>query len=240
MTGIHIGSYGLDLDHIELIDLIEAIQQIEGVKRIRLGSIDPRLITSAFIQRLKALDKVCDHFHLSMQSGSDSVLKRMNRKYTSREYEQAVSGLRQIYGNPSITTDVIVGFPGETEEEYQETYNFIKQIQFSEIHVFKFSKREGTPAAKMASQINGIVKKQRSEKLIDLGNILSTTYRESYINKQLDVLFEEYKEGYWIGHTTNYIKVVVRGEASQGFSKTIKRVIIESLEGSHLIGKINL
>ena len=215
LTGIHIGSYGLDFENIALIDLLEAIDKIEGVERIRLGSIEPRLITKSFIERLKGLNKVCDHFHLSMQSGSDTVLKRMNRKYNTDEYEQAVTALRQIYKNPSITTDIIVGFPGETDQEFEETLNFVKRIRFSEIHVFKFSKREGTPAAKMTDQIHGDVKKKRSEALIALGKILENEYRAKYIGSTLSVLFEEYKKGNWIGHTTNYIKVVVPGEANQ-------------------------
>lgn len=238
LTGIHIGSYGLDLENIALIDLLESIHKIEGVKRIRLGSIEPRLITSTFINRLEPLNKVCDHFHLSMQSGSDPVLKRMNRKYNTTEYEKAVTALRQIYKNPSITTDIIVGFPGETDEEFKETLNFVERIHFSEIHVFKFSKREGTPAAKMAEQIHGDVKKKRSEALIALGLTLENEYRHHYIGKSLEVLFEEYKVGNWIGHTTNYIKVAVPGEAHLNLVKQICTVNIEVLEDHQLIGKI--
>ncbi|MBF4694915.1 tRNA (N(6)-L-threonylcarbamoyladenosine(37)-C(2))-methylthiotransferase MtaB [Fusibacter ferrireducens] len=238
LTGIHIGSYGLDFKNIALIDLLEAIQKIEGVERIRLGSIEPRLITSTFIERLKPLDKVCDHFHLSLQSGSDTVLKRMNRKYCTTEYMQAVTALRQVYSTPSITTDIIVGFPGETDEEFKETFDFVKQIQFSEIHVFKFSKRESTPAAKMPKQIDGEVKKKRSEALIALGATLESEYRSSYIGKSLEVLFETYKSGKWIGHTTNYIKVVVPDRPELDLIKKICKVSIETLDSHQLIGKI--
>ncbi|GAU77465.1 tRNA (N(6)-L-threonylcarbamoyladenosine(37)-C(2))-methylthiotransferase MtaB [Fusibacter sp. 3D3] len=238
LTGIHIGSYGLDLENIQLIDLLEAIHKIQGVKRIRLGSIEPRLITNTFVERLKPLNKICDHFHLSMQSGSNMVLQRMNRKYNTAEYEQAVIALRQIYKKPSITTDIIVGFPGETDEAFKETLNFVDRIQFSEIHVFKFSKREGTPAATMSDQIHGDVKKKRSEALIALGESLEKAYRQSYVDTCLEVLFESYKAGYWIGHTTNYIKVAVLGEVSQNLIKQIHTVRIEAYENHQLMGKI--
>ena len=238
LTGIHIGSYGLDLESIGLIDLMEAIHRIEGLERIRLGSIEPRLITASFVERLSKLDKVCDHFHLSMQSGSDSVLKRMNRKYTSDEYDKAVQALRQVYKNPSITTDIIVGFPGETDAEFDETYKFVEHIHFSEIHVFKFSKREGTPAAKMKDQVSGDVKKLRSEKLIQLGNQMTLDYLETYKGEILNVLFEEFKDGNWVGHTTNYIKVLVKGDAHQNLIKQIYNCEITGLDGHELIGKI--
>ncbi len=236
LTGIHIGSYGLDFDRYKLIDLIEAIEAVEGVVRIRLGSIEPRLIDEDFVRRLKALNKVCDHFHLSMQSGSDTVLKRMNRKYTSEEYYRAVCALREIYPAPAITTDVIVGFPDETDREFEETYDFVEKVNFSEIHVFKFSKRQGTPAAKMENQVSGELKKLRSERLIALGEQLTEKYNQSYMGKTLEVLIEEFKEGFWVGHTTNYMKVKFPGNLQEKLAKKIVSVHVEQLLGQELIG----
>jgi threonylcarbamoyladenosine tRNA methylthiotransferase MtaB len=212
LTGIHIGSYGLDLDHIKLIDLLEAIQLIEGVVRIRLGSVEPRLITDEFIGRIKPLHKLCDHFHLSLQSGSDTVLKRMNRKYTSAEYLTAVDKLRSIYSSPSITTDIIVGFPGETDLEFNETLDFVSQVKFSEIHVFQFSKREGTPAAEMSGQVESYIKKQRSEALIALAHQLGGDYKNSFVGSELEILLEDQKEKHYLGHSKNYLNIIVDSE----------------------------
>lgn len=237
LTGIHIGSYGIDLKHLSLIDLLESIHSIEGVERIRLGSVEPRLIDTDFIERLAKLPKVCDHFHLSMQSGSDSVLKRMNRKYTTAQYEQAVSALRSIYDNPSITTDVIVGFPGETDEEFNETLNFINHIDFSEMHIFPFSKREGTPAATMDHQVDGSIKKQRAETL----GLFESKNREAYINSNLggikSVLIEEKKDGEYVGHTTNYLKIHIQSEQKIQ-SGSLINVMLKKDESSKLIGVI--
>ncbi len=237
LTGIHIGSYGLDLDHVALIDLIESIHAIEGVKRIRLGSIEPRLISASFVERLVALEKVCDHFHLSLQSGSNTVLKRMNRKYTSEEFYESVERLKSIYNAPSLTTDIIVGFPGETEEEFLETMAFVEKVGFSEIHVFQFSKREGTPAADMKDQIDGKIKKSRSEQLIAKASQLNRNYQELFMNKQLEVLFEENKDGQSQGHSTNYLNVMVKDQVKPG---TLLKVVVTDISENKLIATIEL
>lgn len=213
LTGIHIGSYGVDLGEKRLIDLIEALNQLEHVSRIRLGSIEPRLITEAFIERLAPLEKVCDHFHLSLQSGSDSVLKRMNRRYSTDDYASAVSKLRKLYKNPAITTDLIAGFPGETENEHAETEAFIERIGFAEVHVFPFSKREGTPAATMPNQIPPNVKKSRADALSQIASKMRHNYLMQYNQTHLSVLIEEEKAGFYIGHTCNYLKVKITSES---------------------------
>lgn len=225
LTGIHIGSYGLDLENIKLIDLLEEIQLIDGVVRVRLGSVEPRLITDEFINRIKPLDKLCDHFHLSLQSGSDSVLKRMNRKYTTDEFYSAVLKLREIYDNPSITTDIIVGFPGETDQEFKQTMEFVNKVNFSEIHVFQFSKREGTPAAVMTDQVDNSVKKLRSEQLISLAHNLSEAYKQAFLGNHLEILIEEQKDNCFFGHSKNYLSVVIddsQDKLNQGSLYTVK------------------
>ena len=229
LTGIHIGSYGLDLENVALIDLLEAIQEIEGVERIRLGSVEPRLITDAFIERIKPLDKLCDHFHLSLQSGSDTVLKRMNRKYTAEQFSLAVSRLKSIYPRPSLTTDIIVGFPGETDQEFEETMAFVEQIKFSEIHVFQFSKREGTPAATMPDQVDQKFKKARSEKLIELASDLGKRYKAQFIGETIEVLMEERKENECIGHSKNYLKISVIDPEHIGIQGKVYNVIIKEI-----------
>ena len=229
LTGIHIGSYGLDLENVALIDLLEAIQEIEGVERIRLGSVEPRLITDAFIERIKPLDKLCDHFHLSLQSGSDTVLKRMNRKYTAEQFSLAVSRLKSIYPRPSLTTDIIVGFPGETDQEFEETMAFVEQIKFSEIHVFQFSKREGTPAATMPDQVDQKFKKARSEKLIELASVLGKRYKAQFIGETIEVLMEERKENECIGHSKNYLKISVIDPEHIGIQGKVYNVIIKEI-----------
>ena len=171
ITGIHVASYGIDFDNnTRLIDLLEAIQKIDGIKRIRLGSLEPNIITEEFVNRLKKVTKMCDHFHLSLQSGCDETLKRMNRKYTAETFEKEVNLLRKTFPDVALTTDVIVGFPGETEEEFNETYKYLSKIRFTKLHVFKYSPRKGTVAAKMKNQIDSTVKEKRSHKLIELSN----------------------------------------------------------------------
>lgn len=237
ITGIHVASYGKDFEeNIGLIDLLEEINKIEGLKRIRLGSLEPKIITEDFVKRLKKLDKICNHFHLSLQSGCDETLKRMNRKYTTEEFEKIVNLLRENFEDVALTTDIIVGFPGETKEEFEITYNFLKKIKFSKMHVFKYSIREGTLAAKMPNQIDGKIKEQRSEKLIELSNNNEIEFIKRNIGKTLEVLFEEKKEnGYTEGHTSNYIVVEAKGERIEN---TMKKVKIESVEGNILKGKI--
>ena len=211
LTGIHIDSYGLDFkENYRLIDLLEDMNKVEGIKRIRLGSLEPSLITEDFAQRLSKLDKICNHFHLSLQSGCDETLKRMNRKYTTSEFREVAQRLRKYFKDVNLTTDVIVGFPGETEEEFNKTYEFLKEIKFYKMHIFKYSKREGTPASKMKNQVDGNIKEERSQKLIELSDKNQTEYNQMYFSKPQEVLFEEQKDGTWTGYTTNYVKVLYK------------------------------
>ena len=212
LTGIHLSSYGNNEN--KLIDVVEMIAGIEGVERIRLGSLEPNIVTEDFAKRLAKVDKICPHFHLSMQSGCDNTLKRMNRHYTSDEYFEKCELLRKYFDNPAFTTDVIVGFPGETQEDYEISREFVKKVRFSELHVFKYSKRDGTVAAKMENQIPEPVKTERSEDLIKVGENLTMEYRRKFIGKKVSVLFEEIinvaGENYWVGHTKEYIKVIMK------------------------------
>ena len=206
ITGIHIASYGKDFkEEYKLIDLLEEINKIEGIKRIRLGSIEPLLITQEFVNRLKKLEKICPHFHLSLQSGCDDTLKRMNRRYTTNQFIEIVELLRKNFEDVILTTDIIVGFPGETEDEFNKTYKFLEKIKFYKMHIFKYSPRKGTKASIMPNQIDGSKKEERSQKLIELSNKNQKEYNEKYIGKQIEVLFEEKKEGYYHGHTKNYL-----------------------------------
>ena len=198
-------------DGSSLLSLLETIHEVDGISRIRLGSLEPRIVTDDFAERLGQLKKICPHFHLSLQSGCDATLKRMNRHYTTGEYSECVKRLRRAFENPAITTDVIVGFPGETEEEFEETKAFLKQIEFYEMHVFRYSRRKNTKAAGMKDQIPDSVKAQRSSELLLLEKEQSKAFRSDYINKEEEVLFEEEKrfhdKVYQIGHTTRYIRV---------------------------------
>lgn len=215
LTGIHLSSYGLDMggNAPGLIDIIEMINGIEGIKRIRLGSLEPRIVTEEFAKRLAACEKICPHFHLSLQSGCDSTLIRMNRKYTTEEFAEGVKFLRRYFDNPAITTDVIVGFPGETQEEFDVTYEYLRRIKFYELHVFKYSRRKGTMADKMPDQVDEQIKSARSDRLLELDEKLSTQYREKYIGKDICVLTEEVNviEGtaYMTGFTPTYVKVAI-------------------------------
>lgn len=239
LTGIHVASYGKDLGDSTLIDVLESIHDIDGIERIRLSSLEPTLVTEDFMTRLSRLSKVCDHFHLSLQSGSDTVLKRMNRKYTSGEYKEIVRLIRKYMPNVAITTDIIVGFPGETDVEFYETYSLVEEVKFSKIHVFKYSPRAGTPAAKYKDQVDGNVKHERSNKLIDLGESLTKVFISGFLEKTIDVLFEDRnpdKDGYLEGYSTNYIKIVAKGdEKNQG---NISKVFINDIDGESLLGEI--
>lgn len=221
ITGIHVASYGKDFDNentskkIRLIDLLEAINKIDGIDRIRLSSLEPTIVDEEFATRLSKLDKICDHFHLSLQSGCDETLKRMNRKYTTQIYRDAVATLRKYYPEASFTTDVIVGFPGETDEEFAKTYEFLKEIDFYRLHVFKYSPRRGTVAEKMQNQIDGNKKEERSNKLIEISNNAENKHNRNYIGKTVKVLFEEFEDGFFKGHTTNYMMVKVAGKEEQ-------------------------
>ena len=237
ITGIHVASYGKDLKNgYKLIDLLEDINKIEGIKRIRLGSLEPTIITEEFVDRLKKLEKICDHFHLSLQSGCDETLQRMNRKYTTEEFKEICKILREAYPNVSLTTDIIVGFPGETEEEFNKTYEFLKEINFYKMHIFKYSPRKGTKAAVMNGQVDGNIKEERSQKLINLSNENEKKYNESYIGKEIEVLFEEDDGKFYKGHTTNYIIVKVKKER-ENLENILKTVKIVKLDDLSIIGK---
>ena len=206
ITGIHIASYGKDFkQEYRLIDLLEEMNEIEGIERIRLGSIEPLLITEEFVNRLEKLSKICHQFHLSLQSGCDETLKRMNRRYTTEQFQEITKLLRNAFEDAILTTDIIVGFPGESEEEFEKTYKFLKEIKFYKMHVFKYSPRKGTKAAVMPNQIDGNKKEERSKRLIELSNKNEKVYNQQYIGKEVEVLFEEEKDGVWQGHTKNYI-----------------------------------
>ena len=212
LTGIHLSSYGVDFEEATgLLELIQAVNAVKGIERIRLGSLEPKIVTEHFASELSKLDKICPHFHLSLQSGCDSTLKRMNRKYTTKEYERGCELLRKYFVHPAITTDVIVGFPGETEEEFEQTEAYLEHIHFYEMHIFKYSKRKGTRAAVMPDQIDEQVKAVRSEKLIALGHDMSKEFRKFYIGKNEEVLFEEKAvigdKEYFVGYTKEYVKV---------------------------------
>ena len=212
LTGIHLSSYGVDFEEATgLLELIQAVNAVKGIERIRLGSLEPKIVTEHFASELSKLDKICPHFHLSLQSGCDATLKRMNRKYTTKEYERGCELLRKYFVHPAITTDVIVGFPGETEEEFEQTEAYLKHIHFYEMHIFKYSKRKGTRAAVMLDQIDEQIKAARSEKLIALGHDMSKEFRKFYIGKNEEVLFEEKAvigdKEYFVGYTKEYVKV---------------------------------
>ena len=236
ITGIHLASYGKDFEeNIGLIDLLEEINKVDGIVRIRLGSLEPKIITEEFMQRLIKLEKICHHFHLSLQSGCDNTLKRMNRKYTTSEFEEIVQRLRKYYNDVILTTDIIVGFPGETEEDFETTYNYLKKINFYKMHVFPYSPRKGTVAAKMPDQIQGDVKEKRSKKLIELSNENQKQYNQNLIGKDVEVLFEEKnKEGYYKGHTQNYI--LVEYKTDEELENKIVKVNIKKAEVEYVIG----
>lgn len=241
ITGIHIASYGKDfamskdskLTNYRLIDLLEEINEIQGIQRIRLGSIEPLLITVEFVERLKKLEKICHHFHLSLQSGCDETLKRMNRRYTTEQFKEIVRLLRGAYSDVNLTTDIIVGFPGETDEEFNKTYQFLKEIKFYKMHIFKYSPRKGTKAAVMPNQINGDIKEERSKKLIELSDRNEIEYNKSYIGKDVEVLFEEEKDGMYKGHTQNYIMVYC--QSKEKLDNKIIDVVCEKAEKEHII-----
>lgn len=243
ITGIHISSYGMDFlsrqrsdiketqeqekDYLfdvreetykqgYLLHLLQKLNEIEGLRRIRTGSLEPRIITKEFAEGLRALEKVCPHFHLSLQSGCDATLKRMNRHYLAGEYYKKVQLLREVYGNPAITTDVIVGFPGETEEEFAETKAFLEKVRFFEMHIFKYSRRKGTNADKMPNQVPDTIKAQRSDVLLEMESEHSLTYREQFIGKEIEILFEESVEidgkRYMTGHTREYVRAAFQTE----------------------------
>ena len=216
LTGIHLSSYGIDLKDTDLLRLILAVHEIEGIERIRLGSLEPRIITEEFARTIAALPKMCPHFHLSLQSGCNATLRRMNRRYSAEEYFEKCELLRKYFDNPALTTDVIVGFPGETEEEFEESRAFVDKVNFYETHIFKYSRREGTKAAVMKDQIPEQEKAKRSAVMIEMGQKKQADFEKSFAGKQVEVLVEGkvQMEGteYWIGHTKEYMKVALQSE----------------------------
>ena len=232
ITGIHVASYGRDFGNENgLIELLEKINAIKGIKRIRLGSLEPRIITEDFMQRLMKLDKICHHFHLSLQSGCDATLKRMNRKYTTSEVHEIIERLRRYYNDVLLTTDIIVGFPGETEEEFETTYQFLKEAQLYKMHVFQYSPRKGTRAAVMPNQIDGNIKEARSKRLIELSNENQMMYNERLVGQEVEVLFEDKEvedgESYYRGHTQNYI--LVKYKTNENLENTLKLIKISDI-----------
>ncbi|HJB80071.1 tRNA (N(6)-L-threonylcarbamoyladenosine(37)-C(2))-methylthiotransferase MtaB [uncultured Flavonifractor sp.] len=238
LTGIEISSWGRDLEgRPELMDLIEAVCAAAPDCRVRLGSLEPRTITEDFCRRGAAIPNLCPHFHLSMQSGCDSVLKRMNRKYDTARYYESVRLLREYFDRPGITTDLIVGFPGETEEEFVQTLDFVKKCAFSAMHIFPYSRRTGTPAAAMAGQCSNAVKEDRAHRAGEVARGLHQTWLESWVGQTLPVLFEEEKDGLWRGHAPNYTEVFAPG---QGLHNGIRNVKITGLHGEGLLGEVCL
>lgn len=238
VTGIHVASYGKDFNEkkYKLIDLLEEINEIDGIERIRLGSIEPLLIDEEFMERLIKLKKVCHHFHLSLQSGCDDTLKRMNRRYTTEQFRLIVDLLRKYYEDVILTTDIIVGFPGETEEEFNKTYKFLKEIKFYKMHVFKYSPRKGTKAAQMKEQIDGNKKEERSQKLIELSDKNEKDYNKKYIGKNVEVLFEEEKNGIYKGHTQDYILAYLPKEKAKNIIENeIVNVKCIDVKDDHII-----
>ena len=235
LTGIHLSSYGLDFKDstVKLIDVIEAVNRIEGIERIRLGSLEPLIVTEEFVRRLAKCKKICPHFHLSLQSGCDETLKRMNRRYNVDEYYKGVELLREYFQDAAVTTDVIVGFPGETEEEFNITKKYLEKVCFYEMHVFKYSRRKGTVADKMPDQIPENIKSERSTELLELNEILSNGYREKYIGKKVKVLLEENhiieNKKYIIGFTDTYVRVALENPEEKLYTNQIVNVRVKKL-----------
>lgn len=236
LAGIHVASYGKDLEGTSLIQVLEKLNQIEGLERIRLSSIEPVVVTDEFIDVLPRLTKLCKHFHLSLQSGSDTVLKRMNRKYTTEQYLESVHKLRSVWPDVAITTDIIVGFPGETDEEFEQTKAFVKEVGFAQVHLFPYSPREGTVAAKMKDQIAPQVKDVRVAELKKICDESRNAFIVSHVGQTVPVLFETEQDGLITGYTSNYLKVQVQSE--QILSNTVHDVFIKSVEEELLIGEL--
>ena len=235
ITGIQVSAYGKDFDSdYRLIDLLEEINKIDGIERIRIGSIEPLMITDEFCERVKKLEKMCHHFHLSLQSGCDKTLKEMNRRYTTAEFGEVVRKLRSIYDDVILTTDIIVGFPNETDEDFEQTYDFLKSIKFYKMHVFKYSQRKGTVAAKMKNQVSPEKKEERSKRLLKLSSDNEKDYLNEYVGKDVKVLFEEQDGEFVKGHTDNYI--VVEAKGSEENLNKILTVHVEQSGEEKLVG----
>lgn len=235
ITGIQVSAYGKDFDSdYRLIDLLEEINKIDGIERIRIGSIEPLMITDEFSERVKKIEKMCHHFHLSLQSGCDKTLKEMNRRYTTAEFGEVVRKLRSIYDDVILTTDIIVGFPNETDEDFEQTYDFLKSIKFYKMHVFKYSQRKGTVAAKMKNQVSPEKKEERSKRLLKLSSDNEKDYLDEYVGKDVRVLFEEQDAEFVKGHTDNYI--VVEAKGSEENLNKILTVHVEQSGEEKLVG----
>lgn len=240
LSGVHTASYGVDLEgNWDLVKILEEINKIEGIERIRIGSIDPTFFTEGVIERICNLEKMCPHFHLSLQSGCDATIRRMNRKYTAQEYKDVVENLRKHMKDVSITTDIIVGFPGESNVEFEATYEFLKGIKLSKMHIFKYSKRAGTKAAEMPFQVEGLIKEERSKKLIELNNALEVEFMEKFLGREMRVLYEEAisgKENTYVGYTENYIKVIT--ESDENLEGKIVPTKLVAVKQENMVGII--
>ncbi|BDF58541.1 tRNA (N(6)-L-threonylcarbamoyladenosine(37)-C(2))-methylthiotransferase MtaB [Christensenellaceae bacterium] len=232
LTGIHISSYGQDTG-ASLLEMLSELNAVEGVRRIRLGSLEPHILQKPFLSKLRGLQKICPHFHVSLQSGCDSILKKMNRKYTSREFAAYIQNIREVYERPAITTDVITGFPGETDEDFEATVRFARRLEFARMHVFPYSQREGTPAATMAGAVPMHVRRERANRLIEAGKEMEREYAAQFLGTAQDVLFEqETKEGLCEGYTDRYLRV-----RAQGMLNTIEPVLLNAYKDGILYGK---
>ena len=244
LTGIHLSSYGVDFPEDKketLLSLIQAVNEVEGIQRIRLGSLEPGIVTEEFAKELSSMSKVCPHFHLSLQSGCDTTLERMNRRYRSAEYKARCELLRKYFGNPALTTDVIVGFPMETEEDFQASYDFVKDIYFYETHIFKYSRRHGTKAAAMSGQLTEAEKAVRSDKMLELHQKRAAEYETSLLGKTLEVLLEEKVEidgkAYYLGHSREYVKVAVPKTEKYGVNDILAVKVEKTLQPHILQGE---
>ena len=244
LTGIHLSSYGVDFTDEKkenLLSLIRAVNEVEGIQRIRLGSLEPGIVTEEFAKELSSMPKVCPHFHLSLQSGCDTTLERMNRRYRSAEYKERCELLRKYFGNPALTTDVIVGFPMETEEDFQASYDFVKDIHFYETHIFKYSRRHGTKAAAMDGQLTEAKKAVRSDKMLELHQKRATEYEESLLDQNLEVLLEEKVDiggkKYYLGHSREYVKVAVPEKEKYGVNDILTVRVEKALQPHVLLGE---
>lgn len=236
LTGIHLASYGRDLKEYTLLDVIKAVSAIDGIKRVRLGSIEPRILTEEFIKEISAIDKMCNHFHIALQSGCDETLKRMNRKYTTCEYKNSVDLVRKYFDNPAIATDIMVGFPGETKEEFEASLKFATELRLADAHVFAYSNRKGTKADKMEGQVEKSVKEARSKEMIAALKQTQKEHLESYVGKTAEVLFEqEVKDGIYEGHMTNYVKVHMKSH--EDISGKFLNVTLKSVKGDYIIAE---
>ena len=239
LTGIHIASYGKELKATSLSELLQDIHHVDGIQRIRLGSLEPNLLSEEFIDLVRRLPKICRHFHISLQSGCDSTLKRMNRRYTAEEYRTIVENLRKAMPNVAVTTDIMVGFPGETEEEFTQTCSFTETIGFSKIHVFPYSPRKGTPAASFENQVGAETKEARSRDLIALGHRLEQRYMEGFIGQRVMVLFEEEhpeKPGIYTGYTDEYVRVAIHSKT--GLEGKLISVFVQGIDEHGLVGQL--